>query len=174
LTRGLGLERGCYGAGRGEPGRRRAILREVFVAPRAAVAIADPSLEDAAPALIGRLLDDKSPRRVDRPGEQPMLVIATEAGIDAWLVRHGLPPRPEQVRGRGTAQVWAGRDATGRTHVVVVARDAASLRALERGLPHYGRQSWLVFDGGRAVEKGTLPPRQATASTTAAAGSPLR
>jgi len=135
------------------------ILREVFVAPRAAVAVIDPALDDAASALIARLLDDKSARRVDRPGELPLLVIATESGVDAWLARHGLPPRPEQVRGRGTAQVWAGRDAAGRTHAVVAVRDAAALRALERGLPHYGRQSWLVFDGGRAVAKGTLPPR---------------
>jgi hypothetical protein len=44
---------------------------------------------------------------------------------------------------------------------VISARDAASLKALERGLPHYGRQSWLVFDGGRAAEKGVWPPRAA-------------
>jgi aminopeptidase N len=136
------------------------ILREIFVAPRAAVAVIDPALDEAAPSLISRLLDDKSPRRVDRPGDLPLLVLAMDTGIDAWLARHGLPPRPEQVRGRGSAQVWAGRDADGRTHVAVAVRDAAALRALERGLPHYGRQSWLVFDGGRAVEKGTLPPRR--------------
>ena len=160
--------RSCWGAKVEEKGRLKnlssilllpPILREVFVAPRAAVAVIDPALDDAASALIARLLDDKSARRVDRPGELPFLVIATESGVDAWLARHGLPPRPEQVRGRGTAQVWAGRDAAGRTHAVVAVRDAAALLALERGLPHYGRQSWLVFDGGRAVAKGTLPPR---------------
>ena len=33
----------------------------------------------------------------------------------------------------------------------------AALAALQRGLPHYGAQSWLVFDGGRAIAKGTWP-----------------
>jgi hypothetical protein len=40
----------------------------------------------------------------------------------------------------------------------VSARDAAALKALERGLPHYGKQSWLVFDGPRASAKGVWPP----------------
>jgi hypothetical protein len=60
---------------------------------------------------------------------------------------------------RGSAQVWAGRDAAGRPYVVIAARDAVSLKALERGLPHYGKQSWLVFEGARALEKGVWPPR---------------
>ena len=40
---------------------------------------------------------------------------------------------------------------------VISGRDAASIGALERGLPHYGAQSWLVFEGGRAISRGTWP-----------------
>jgi aminopeptidase N len=40
---------------------------------------------------------------------------------------------------------------------VVSARDAGALRALLRPLPHYGSQSWLVFEGSRALARGVWP-----------------
>jgi hypothetical protein len=40
---------------------------------------------------------------------------------------------------------------------VVSARDVAALQALARPLPHYGRQSWLVFEGSKAVDRGIWP-----------------
>ncbi len=133
------------------------ILREVFVAPRASVVVADAELQAAAQALAQRLLDAKSaPVGANLPASGPVLIIGLAAHIDAWLARHGLAARP--LAQRGTAQVWAGRDKGGRPYVVVAARDAAALAALQRGLPHYGRQSWLVFEGARAAEKGVWPP----------------
>jgi hypothetical protein len=40
---------------------------------------------------------------------------------------------------------------------VISADNAAALGALQRGLPHYGGQSWLVFDKGQVIEKGVWP-----------------
>jgi hypothetical protein len=40
---------------------------------------------------------------------------------------------------------------------VVSAESAEALRALLRPLPHYGRQSYLIFDGGTVVERGVWP-----------------
>ena len=37
---------------------------------------------------------------------------------------------------------------------MVSARDAASLHALIRPLPHYGRQSYVIFDGAKATRRG--------------------
>jgi hypothetical protein len=37
---------------------------------------------------------------------------------------------------------------------VVAGQDAAALEALVRPLPHYGGQSWLVFDGAKLLERG--------------------
>ncbi|HEY0835566.1 MAG TPA: hypothetical protein VGE72_16810, partial [Azospirillum sp.] len=54
--------------------------------------------------------------------------------------------------------VWTARTARGQPALVVVAADPPSLQALLRPLPHYGRQSWLVFDGARAVDRGVWPP----------------
>ena len=79
------------------------------------------------------------------------------AEVDAALARAGLPPRPAGLAGRGSAQVWTLNRETGAPVAVVSARDADALRALLRPLPHYGGQSWLVFEGSRAVERGIWP-----------------
>jgi hypothetical protein len=42
---------------------------------------------------------------------------------------------------------------------VVSARDVASLHALIRPLPHYGRQSYVIFDGAKAIRRGVWPTR---------------
>ena len=42
---------------------------------------------------------------------------------------------------------------------VVWARDAQALSALVRPLPHYGRRSYVVFDGAKAIESGAWPSR---------------
>lgn len=140
-----------------DPAEFPPILREVFVAPKVSVVVTDAELRPAAQALAQRLLDARGAALgTTLPATGPVLIFGLDAGIDAWLARHGLPARPP--RSAGTAQVWAGRDAQQRPYVIVAARDTAALAALQRGLPHYGRQSWLVFDGARAAEKGIWPP----------------
>ena len=88
-----------------------------------------------------------------------MLIAGLHGEVDRALATAGLPPRPAEVAGRGSAQVWTLAPAGGRSAPVAVisGRDAASIGALERGLPHYGAQSWLVFEGGRAISRGTWP-----------------
>jgi hypothetical protein len=152
-----------------DPALLPSILREVFVAPKASVVMAsdDAELRAAALALSAQLLDAK-PTSVGAtlPTNDPVLILGLTHELDTWLSRQGLPPRPDSVAGRGSAQVWAGRDGRGRPYVVVSARDDASLKALERGLPHYGRQSWLVFEGPRVTEKGIGAPRPAAVAVT--------
>jgi hypothetical protein len=147
-----------------DPGYFPPILREVFVAPRAGLLLvdADPELQAAATALAERLLDSR-PERLDAegiralPGKSPLLVIGRPASVDRLLVRLGLPPRPAHLAGAGSAQVWTARDPAGRPYVVVSARDVDSLQALQRGLPHYGKQSWLMFEAARVLDKGIWP-----------------
>jgi hypothetical protein len=50
--------------------------------------------------------------------------------------------------------VWTVQRPNGAPLAVVAGEDAAALRALLRPLPHYGAQSWLVFEGSRAVGRG--------------------
>ena len=89
----------------------------------------------------------------------PLLVIGPGDGLDPWLAQHGLPARPAVAAGKGTAQVWTATRGDGRTLVVVSARDAEALAALARPLPHYGRQSWVVFDGAKAIDRGVWPSK---------------
>ncbi len=129
------------------------ILREVFVAPKVSLIVtdSDADVRAAALALSARLLDARPATVEALPKDGAVLIVGAGASVDAWLAKNGLPPRPGTVASRGSAQVWAARDAGNRPYVVVSARDAASLKALERGLPHYGKQSWLVFEGARAA-----------------------
>jgi hypothetical protein len=106
--------------------------------------------------LAQRVLDVRPSVADHLPVRSPVLIIGLPATIDGWLAAQGLPARPFVQS--GTAQVWAGRDAKNRSYVVISAHDANALTALQRGLPHYGKQSWLIFEGARAADKGVWPP----------------
>jgi len=140
-----------------------AILREIFVAPRPGLLLAeaDANLAQAAVVLAERLLDAQ-PQRLRAaapglPGSEPVLIIGQTEQVHALLARLDLPPMPPQLAVPASARVWAARDGSGRPYAVIAVRDTAALRALQRPLPHYGRQSWLVFDAARAVDKGVWP-----------------
>jgi hypothetical protein len=89
-------------------------------------------------------------------GKAPVLLAGTHAEIDQALASAGLPARPVSLSGKGSAQVWT---VPGKHFqlAIISGQDAAALNALQRGLPHYGGQSWLIFEQGRAVGKGIWP-----------------
>ncbi|MBS1191673.1 MAG: putative aminopeptidase [Rhodocyclaceae bacterium] len=136
------------------------ILRQWIIAPSPRLAVASASLGDAAQSLAQRLFE--APARPIGLGDidkstDPLLLAGLHADVDAALARAGLPPRPARLAGRGSAQVWTIEREAGAPLAVVSAQDADALQALLRPLPHYGSQSWLVFDGSRAVERGVWP-----------------
>jgi aminopeptidase N len=138
------------------------ILRQWITArgPRLAQASAAPEVREAAAALAQRIFEAQpqavAPAGIAQGGE-PVLLAGLHADVDTALARAGLPPRPEHLASRGSAQVWTVSGPAGAPVAVVSARDAASLRALLRPLPHYGAQSWLVFEDARLVERGVWP-----------------
>lgn len=142
------------------PGEAPPTLRDVTLDQAATTVIAaDGPAAETARALAERLADGK-PRiaAADRADPAaPLAVIGTADEVDRLLARLGLPPLPDSLKGRGTARVWTARTPQGRPLLVVAADDAAALQALLRPLPHYGRQSWLVFEGARAVDRGVWP-----------------
>ena len=73
-----------------------------------------------------------------------------------WRISACRRCRPE-LAGKGTARVWTARTDAGAGVLVIAADDRAALEALMRPLPHYGRQSYLVFQGREAVERGVWP-----------------
>jgi aminopeptidase N len=134
------------------------ILRQAMLDASTATAILspDPVAREAARALADAMLDHGVHETADG-ARGPLLLIGLEDEVDAALAQRGLPARPEQLRGKGTAQVWALHDAAGGPVLCISARDATALRSLVRPLPHYGRQSWLVFEGAKAIERGVWP-----------------
>ncbi|WP_018992753.1 M1 family metallopeptidase [Aromatoleum toluclasticum] len=129
-------------------------------APRLALASAAPHVREAAAALAQRFFEAKpqtiAPSEITH-GSEPVLLAGLHADVDEALARAGLPSRPERLAGRGSAQVWTVTDAAAAPVAVVSVRDAQALQALLRPLPHYGAQSWLVFENARAVERGVWP-----------------
>lgn len=139
------------------PGEAPPILRDVTLRPGAERVIAvdgprDGEAAEAARTLAGRLIDGGG--RDSGDGAAPLLLVGTDAAVARELEARRLPPVPAELAGRGSARVWVSRAADGRTALVVSGADAEALRALVRPLPHYGRQSWLVFEGAKAVDRG--------------------
>jgi len=133
------------------------ILREVMLAgsPMMFSLSADPAVRMAAQELAARLFEGSGSGRA---AATVTLVIGLHRDIDEWLAGAGMARRPPALAsGRGSAQVWTIRAGNDRTNVMVSVRDAPSLAALLRPLPHYGRESWLVFEGARAIERGVWP-----------------
>ncbi|WP_332672116.1 M1 family metallopeptidase [Aromatoleum sp.] len=153
------------------------ILRELqFDARSGLVALGDDAFATAAGGLAARMLDH-SPQAVppgSAPGEHPLLVIGEARAVSAWLARHGLPPAPPEVAGRGAVRVWTQRLPSGAPLAVVAADSAPELVAASRPLPHYRQQSWLVLQNGRALARGVWPAEASSIPVTHCPAGSLR
>jgi hypothetical protein len=132
------------------------IVRQVTLDPATVTIVAtrNAEVESTARALAQRLMDTE-PRFGERlPRDASVIVFGLQPDVDAWLAQENLAPEPEPLRNRGSAQVWTAQLPNGKTMLAISARDATALQALLRPLPHYGKQSWLVFDGAKAVDRG--------------------
>ncbi len=89
----------------------------------------------------------------------PILVIGLRPEIDAWLDARNLPARPDVIADHGSAQAWTLNSPNGTTLAIVSAENTNALQAMIRPLPHYGRQSYIAFDGASAIERGAWPLR---------------
>jgi aminopeptidase N len=138
------------------------ILRQWIIAraPRLMLAARDDAVRGAARTLAKRLFESAY-REIEATrlteGDEPVLIVGLHGEVDALLGRLRLPPRGAPVR-RGSAQAWTIERAASATPVAVVsATDAQALEALLRPLPHYGAQSYVVFEGSKAIERGVWP-----------------
>ncbi len=159
------------------PGEAPPILRRAMLDPTTVTVLT--GAEEAGASLARRVVEHPLQLRSSEAPlpAAPLLLVGLERDVNRYLARHGLPPRPAELDGtpdratawvwteldgtpdRATAWVWTAARTTGEPVTVVSARDAIALAALGRPLPHYGRQSWLVFDGGTATARGTWPSR---------------
>ncbi|MEO6696526.1 MAG: hypothetical protein ABIN45_00790, partial [Gammaproteobacteria bacterium] len=138
----------------------------------------DAALRKTAVELAGKLLDsapritDDAHGRASVAGDRttgatgnttplsdppPLLVIGTHDETAAYLQKQRLPAAPQQLTGKGSARVWAAKQPNGKVIVVISAASTEALHALIRPLPHYGKESYLVFEDGKVIERGVWP-----------------
>ncbi len=139
------------------------ILRQVMVDQTAVTVLLSGMGEERVIAEeLAKKLQNRAPKIVsarDALTATPVLVIGLQEQVDMWLNLHKLPARPVIMRHDGTAYAWTVGRKDGVTLAIVSAQDTVALEALVRPLPHYGRQSYVVFDGARVIARGTWPPR---------------
>ncbi len=143
------------------PGEAPPILREVMVNPTAVTLILSDKAEvkTAAEMLAGKL-QQRSPVLIAQDQQlsaAPALIIGLQPEIDAWLAAQQLPAKPDVIDAKGSAQAWTVTRPDGGSLALISAKDAAALEDLIRPLPHYGRQSYIAFNGRQAIDKGTWP-----------------
>lgn len=138
------------------------ILRQVMIDPATVTVLAGVPAQalETARLLAAKLQDDPPRFRTENDpiAGVPLLAIGIGDEVDRWLSSHGLPGRPGTL-GKGSAAMWTASLPGGKSMAVVWARDAQALAALVRPLPHYGRRSYVVFDGAKAIESGAWPSR---------------
>ena len=144
------------------PGEAPPILRQAMLDPATVTVLAGAAANGES--LARRLTEHPLQLRsaAAPPPSQPVLLIGLADEVDRYLARHGLPRRPVALTvpdAEPTAWVWTAERRGGSPLAVIEARDEAALAALARPLPHYGRQSWLVFDGSAAIARGVWPSR---------------
>jgi hypothetical protein len=159
---GVSLDPGARVFRRLAPGEAPPILRQAMLDPATVAVLAGAAAtgESLARRLAEHPLELRS--NTAPPPSQPLLLVGLESEVDRYLARHGLPKRPAELAqegGKATAWIWAAERRDGAPLTVVEARDEAALAALARPLPHYGRQSWILFDGSTALARGVWPSR---------------
>ena len=135
------------------------ILRDVTLNPatRTLIAADDPAFVDGARQLAARLMDTKpiflQPGQ-PREARHPLLLIVPRNRLDARLSALGIELPDALPRTDHGAAVWTARFADGSPLLVVSAGSTDELRGLLRPLPHYGGQSFVLFEAGRALSRG--------------------
>jgi len=138
------------------------ILRDVTLDPetRTLIPSNDADFSEAAQSLASRIMD--TPPQFDsldaaqRPGNS-LLLITTNARLTEDLKLLGLERPSALPEVAYSAEVWTTRRTDGTAVLVVSAVNADDLKSLLRPLPHYGGQSYVLFEAGRALSRGIWP-----------------
>jgi hypothetical protein len=147
------------------------ILREWIIsgAPALLIAGSDPSGASSSDAAVQSAAERLAQAFFEKPARRiaaasikesagPVLIVGLHEAVDQTLAALRLPPRPSALAGSGTTQVWTIDDRTAPHRIAVVsARNAESLSAIMRPLPHYGAQSHLTFEGAKMLTRGVWP-----------------
>ncbi len=140
------------------------ILRDVTLSGQALTMIAagdQPGAEAIAEQLAGRTLRAAGVQRTALDDaaalEAPVMLIGLSDQLAPVLAKIGVEEAETALNGQATARSWMAKRQDAPPVLVVEANDEAALEALLRPLPHYGRYSYLAFEGRQVVDKGVWP-----------------
>ena len=139
------------------------ILRDVTLNAETLTVVAangSGAAKEVAEELASRTLDTGlrlASADQDTIGNTPLMLVGLADEMAPILAKAGIDQVPETLEGRGTARSWVAARDGAPPALVVEADDEQALSALLRPLPHYGRQSFLVFEGRKVIEKGVWP-----------------
>ncbi len=133
-----------------------AIFRDVTLSGDTLLMLPGESSEakTIARGLAARLLQ-QGVKEIDsaRPLGKMTMIAGLDADVEAVLKTSGLP-LPAAVASPTDGRAFVHRGGDGRTTLVVMARDVASLARLARALPHYKGRSYIVLESGKITAKG--------------------
>jgi hypothetical protein len=139
------------------------ILRDVTLATDTLTIVAvngSDLAREAAQSLAERTLDTGVQlANIDDDAIEtaPLMLIGLKPDMPDMLSRAGIEPAPDHLNVESTARSWVANRENAPPALVVEAEDVEALKALIRPLPHYGRQSFLVFNGSKVTTKGVWP-----------------
>lgn len=143
------------------PGESPLSLRDVTLAQSPAVVIAAEGEAAIAARMLAERLIDTAPRLVPvaeaAAQHGPVLLIGIAEAVAAALPALRPTGLPAGLAAGGSGRAWVADRPGGGPLLVVSADTTEALAALSRPLPHYSRDSWLVFDGGRMTQRGRWP-----------------
>ncbi len=142
-----------------DPAELPPILRQVINDPatQTVTLTQDDLFRKTAAVLAEKMLDHAPQFASELNAATPMLVIGQHDAVDRFLAERKLPARPENLSGKGTAQVWTAQQGNGKVIVLISVSDTRALEALLRPLPHYGTESFLAFEHSKVIERGVWP-----------------
>ncbi len=139
------------------------ILRDVTLSADTLTLVAvngSGTAADVAKELAARTLDtglQLASTGDEAIAQAPLMLVGMTDELAPLLAEAGVRAVPTTLANRGTARSWVAAREGAPPALVVEANDEEALSALLRPLPHYGRQSFLVFDGRRVTDKGVWP-----------------
>ena len=139
------------------------VLRQWIIARAPRLIVAGGNREDSIGAReLARSFFETVPREVNaatmNESQEPVLIVGLHDEVNTLLAANGFPPRPALAERRGSAEVWTVEQTGKHAPIAVIsAQNAEALRAIARALPHYGSQSYLVFEGSKVVARGVWP-----------------
>lgn len=157
------------------PNETSPILRDITLNSNSIVFLisSNKNLRNIAKKLATRILDNPPTYAEETQisnHENPKLIIGTTPEVSRYLQENGLPTTPKSLLGLGSARVWTTRHLSQKGKLfpllIIEANDTRALKYLLKPLPHYGRNSYLIFNSATVIDSGTWPAKHNPLSAT--------